>query len=197
MSSKDEFWTLLTFKYIDFFKINFSIIFMKKCFLSFFALFVCFAFLNFPSESSAAAPKGSMIDLYEAKEIAKKENKFVLLILTQQNTCGMCINFEKNILGSSTFKAFAKNHLIIVFIERDKDGKFVINEKVDKQKAARREFFKKYPNYKYIPGVFVIDPESDKDIFLESPGILKMSSSDFVKTIRKFKKGAQKAKQKS
>lgn len=53
-------------------------------------------------------------NLEEAKAIAKKENKFIILNFSGSDWCGPCIRMHKEIFDSEAFQAFASDKLVMV-----------------------------------------------------------------------------------
>lgn len=50
----------------------------------------------------------------EALTIAKKENKYILLVFSGSDWCQPCIRFDKNILQHNTFKEYSKKKLVVL-----------------------------------------------------------------------------------
>lgn len=128
------------------------------------------------------------VDLYAAKETAKKENKLVMLVITRPSTCMYCVSFKKNVLENASFRSFAKKNLILVVIEYTRSNKYVVAEHSEEQRKAVKEFITKHPEYKFLPGVFLIDPQSDADTLIQSPEVANMKASDFNRKVRAFQK---------
>lgn len=53
-------------------------------------------------------------NLEEAKAIAKKENKFIILNFSGSDWCGPCIRMHKEIFDSEAFQEFASDKLVMV-----------------------------------------------------------------------------------
>jgi thiol-disulfide isomerase/thioredoxin len=53
-------------------------------------------------------------NLDEAKQLAKKEHKYILLNFSGSDWCGPCIRLHKEILETEAFLKFANNSLILV-----------------------------------------------------------------------------------
>ncbi|MFI5157044.1 MAG: thioredoxin family protein [Chitinophagales bacterium] len=53
-------------------------------------------------------------NLDEAKEIARKDHKFILLNFSGSDWCGPCIRMHKEIFESKSFSAFADSSLVLV-----------------------------------------------------------------------------------
>jgi len=150
-----------------------------------------FAVISFCAAIAFGA-EGVNTDFYSAKESAKKENKLVMLVITRPATCSLCVLFKKNILDNSSFKGFAKKNLIIVTVEMDANNKLVVQENEQAQNKAWREFSQKYSEYKLLPGIFIADPQTDRDTFIKSPKVAKMKASAFIAEIKDFQRDLKK-----
>ncbi|MDQ2719568.1 MAG: thioredoxin family protein [Bacteroidota bacterium] len=53
-------------------------------------------------------------NLDEAKQIAQKEHKFILLNFSGSDWCGPCIQMHKEIFDDESFENFAKSNLVLV-----------------------------------------------------------------------------------
>ncbi|UAM99550.1 thioredoxin family protein [Polaribacter litorisediminis] len=69
-------------------------------------------------------------DWNKAKELAQKENKQILIILTGSEWCAPCKKMDKNVIENSEFKEYAEQNLIIFLI--DLPNVIDINSKVNK-----------------------------------------------------------------
>jgi protein disulfide-isomerase len=56
-------------------------------------------------------------DLPKAQELAKKENKLVLMNFTGSDWCGWCIKLKKDVFDTEKFKAYAEKNLVLVEID--------------------------------------------------------------------------------
>jgi thioredoxin-related protein len=65
----------------------------------------------------------------EAKELAKKENKRILIILTGSEWCAPCKKMDKKVIENSEFEKYAEQNLIVFLIDLPGGG-LVINSKV-------------------------------------------------------------------
>ena len=99
-----------------------------------------------------AAPKW-YTDLDEAKAVATKENKAVLVDFTGSDWCGYCIKLHAEVFDKPEFEAFAKNY---VLVELDFPNKKVLPpEEKAKNKAAQAKF-----GVSGFPTVLLIDAKS-------------------------------------
>lgn len=84
---------------------------MKKTILStLFAVF-CITALH------AATPEGWTSDFEAAKKLAAKENKHLYVLFTGSDWCPYCVKLQKNVLSKDSFKKFAKDNLVLVYID--------------------------------------------------------------------------------
>jgi thioredoxin-related protein len=66
----------------------------------------------------------------EAKELAKKENKRILIILTGSEWCAPCKKMDKKVIENPEFEKYAEQNLIVFLIDLPGGG-LVINSKVN------------------------------------------------------------------
>lgn len=68
-------------------------------------------------------------DWSQAKELAEKENKRILIILTGSEWCAPCKKTDKKVINNPDFQKYAKENLIVFLIDLPGGG-LVINSKV-------------------------------------------------------------------
>lgn len=68
-------------------------------------------------------------DWSQAKELAEKENKRILIILTGSEWCAPCKKMDKKVINNPDFQKYAKENLIVFLIDLPGGG-LVINSKV-------------------------------------------------------------------
>lgn len=68
-------------------------------------------------------------DWSQVKELAEKENKRILIILTGSEWCAPCKKMEKKVINNLDFQKYAKENLIVFLIDLPGGG-LVINSKV-------------------------------------------------------------------
>ena len=103
---------------------------MKKTIL--FGLFAAFCAMTL----AAATPEGWTSDFEAAKKLAAKENKCLYVLFTGSDWCPYCVKLNKNVLSKDKFKKFAKDNLVLVYIDFPKNSKAdnpEANEKLAKQ----------------------------------------------------------------
>lgn len=77
----------------------------------------------------------------EAKELAKKENKQILIILTGSEWCAPCKKMDKRVIDNSEFQKYAKKNLVIFLIDLP-GGVLDMNSKVFQDYEKFKEKYK-------------------------------------------------------
>mgnify|MGYP000398031994 CR=1 FL=1 len=90
-------------------------------------------------------------DLPKAQELAKKENKVVLINFTGSDWCGWCIKLKKDVFDTDTFKTYAAKNLVLVEIDFPRK-----KEQSAELKQANRALQTKYKIQGY-PTLIVLD----------------------------------------
>ena len=95
------------------------------------------AVLAFAALPALAAPKW-FTDLDEAKAVAVKENKPLLVDFTGSDWCGFCIKLHAEVFDKPEFEAFAKNYVLVELDFPNKKPQPA--EEKAKNKAAQAKF---------------------------------------------------------
>lgn len=90
----------------------------------------------------------------EAKIIATKENKPVILVFSGSDWCAPCIKLEKNIWQSEEFKKEADKNWILVKADFPKKKN---NKQPEELKAQNQVLAEKYNKEGFFPLVVVLD----------------------------------------
>jgi thioredoxin-related protein len=96
-------------------------------------------------------------DWNKAKELAKKENKQILIILTGSEWCAPCKKMDKRVIENSEFKKYAEKNLVIFLVDLPGGG-LVMNSKVYQD---YERFQKKYET-KALPSLTLTDKNGIK-----------------------------------
>jgi protein disulfide-isomerase len=118
------------------------------------------ALLTLASVSAWAAPTW-LTDLDEAKKVAIKENKPILVDFTGSDWCGYCIKLHAEVFDKPEFEAFAKNY---VLVELDYPNK---KPQTPEVKAKNREIQQKFA-VSGFPTILLIDAQSGEAYGRES-----------------------------
>lgn len=96
-------------------------------------------------------------DWDQAKELAERENKKILIILTGSEWCAPCKKMDKNVIANAAFKKYAEEHLILFLIDLPGGG-LVMNSKVYQDYVR----FKKQYQTNALPALILVDKNGDK-----------------------------------
>ena len=104
-------------------------------------------------------PEGWLDNIQAAIDKGKKENKPVFALFTGSDWCPPCQKLEKNILLQPAFKAFAKKHLVLLFLDYPQNTK--LDEKIRKQND---DLAKKFSIEAY-PTAVILSPDGQKAVW--------------------------------
>lgn len=96
-------------------------------------------------------------DWSQAKELAERENKKILIILTGSEWCAPCKKMDKNVLTNTAFQQYAKDHLILFLIDLPGGG-LVMNSPVYQDYMR----FKKQYQTNALPSLVLVDKTGGK-----------------------------------
>ena len=71
--------------------------------------------------TAGAAEARWLFDLSEAQQIAKKENKLVLINFTGSDWCGWCMKLKKEVFVTPEFNNYARSNLVLVEIDQPRN----------------------------------------------------------------------------
>lgn len=127
-----------------------------------------------------SAEEGWLTDLSRALGQAKKENKLVLLDFNGSDWCPPCMELKKKVFGSSEFKKYAKDNLVLVDVD------FPKKKKQDAKLAASNEALMDKYKVESFPTILVVDA-SGKQIHREE-GYDGETPMDYIAKLKKLKK---------
>ena len=104
-------------------------------------------------------PEGWLDNIQAAIDKSKKEKKPVFALFTGSDWCPPCQKLEKNILLQPAFKAFAKKHLVLLFLDYPQNTK--LDEKIRKQND---DLAKKFSIEAY-PTAVILSPDGQKAVW--------------------------------
>lgn len=85
--------------------------------------------------SLMVGPSEWFIDFNAAKEIAVKQNKYILLSFSGSDWCAPCIKMKSEVFESQTFLSLAEEHLILVRADFPRTKK----NQLSKEQASHNE----------------------------------------------------------
>ncbi len=108
------------------------------------------------------------VDSFEqAKKIAKKESKPILIFFTGSDWCGLCKMLDKDFFASDKFKKIAEEKLVLYKADFPRRTDLVSLE----QKKVNENLSKKYSKtrgQRVFPTIVITDPNGKELSFLES-----------------------------
>jgi thioredoxin-related protein len=102
------------------------------------------------------ADKAWLTDFEEARKIAAKEDKSILIDFTGSDWCGWCIKLKKEVFSHDEFVKEASKDFVLVELDFPKK-----NNQSEEEKAANKALVKKY-NVQGFPTIILADAEGKK-----------------------------------
>lgn len=120
-------------------------------------------------------------DFKEAKTIATKENKTVILVFQGSDWCAPCIKLDQEIWQTQEFKVYAKEHFVMLKADFPKRKKNALSEA---QQTHNNQLAETYNKNGYFPYVVILDAKGN---VLGSTGYKKTSPSEYIKLLESYK----------
>ncbi len=105
--------------------------------------------------SIAAASEAWLTNFDEAKKLAKKENKPILMNFTGSDWCPPCMRLDRAVFSNPKFEAVAKKY-VLMKVDFPRRKKLPFFEQAQNQKLQEEFGIQGYPT------VFVLNPEATK-----------------------------------
>jgi len=106
-------------------------------------------------------------DFDKAKEIAKKENKPILIFFTGSDWCGLCKLLDKDFFESEKFKKIAKEKLVLYKADFPRRTDLV-SEKQKKTNQKLDKIYSKSRGKRVFPSIIITDSNGKEKSYLES-----------------------------
>lgn len=119
-------------------------------------------------------------DFKEAKKIAAQENKTVVLVFQGSDWCAPCIKLDRAIWSTDTFKAYAKDHFVMVQADFPRKKANALKEA---QAAANAQLAETYNKRGIFPFVVVMDAKGD---VLGETSYKKVSPEKYIEILNGF-----------
>lgn len=113
----------------------------------------------------------------DAQTLAQEENRQILMVFAGSDWCRPCIQFKKDILESSTFATYAKDNLVVLYLDFPARRK---NQLSALQKAHNEDLAEQYNTSGLFPNILLFSPDLDLHSQLE---FKNQSPQAFVQTI--------------
>ncbi len=118
-------------------------------------------------------------NLTEAKQLALKEHKYILLNFSGSDWCGPCIRLHKEIFGDPAFQQFADANLVMVNADFPRNKK---NQLPKEQQALNDDMAETYNKQGEFPYTLLLD--SNGKVLKEWDGYPKGDVSSFIEDIK-------------
>lgn len=94
-------------------------------------------------------------DYDKALERAKAEGKPLLLNFTGSDWCGWCVKLDQEVFSTGPFKAYAREHLVLVTLD------FPRQKKIPQRTRSQNERLAKQFGVRGYPTIYLTDPEGN------------------------------------
>jgi len=119
-------------------------------------------------------------DFDEAKEIAQKNNRNIILVFSGSDWCAPCIRLEREIWNSKKFQTYAKDHFVLVCADFPTKKANKLSKEQEKKNALLAE---KYNHEGNFPLVVVMDKHA---VVLGYTGYKKVSPEEYIGILESF-----------
>lgn len=144
------------------------------------ALFVLFIFLFTSCNNGQSASAGNLNwngNLEKAIELAKKENKAVLVNFTGSDWCIWCKRLSSEVFQQKEFEAYAKNNLVLVMLDFPKSI-----EQTQETKAYNNMLAQKY-GIQGFPTILIFNNQGK---LVAQTGYQPGGATNYVKHIQSY-----------
>lgn len=86
-----------------------------------------------------------LTDLDQAKAVAKKENKTILINFSGSDWCGWCKRLDREVFSKEAFSEFAEKNLVLVMLDFPKYKKQSEEVRVSNEKLAQKYRVEGFP----------------------------------------------------
>lgn len=121
-----------------------------------------------------------LTDFENAKEIASKEGKPIILVFQGSDWCAPCIKLDHEIWSSETFKNYAQNHYVMFQADFPRRKK---NALPKEQAEANGKLFETYNKNGIFPFVAILNNEGK---LLGETSYKKTTPEKYIKEINAF-----------
>lgn len=118
----------------------------------------------------------------KAKEIAKKENKNIVMVFSGSDWCAPCIRLDKNIWQSEEFKQEADKNWVLVKLNFPRKK---ANQLSEEQTEHNRKLAEKYNKEGSFPLVILMQPDGK---VIGKLGFKNVSATEYIEMIKSLEK---------
>ncbi|WP_281765115.1 thioredoxin family protein [Neptunitalea lumnitzerae] len=121
-------------------------------------------------------------NMEQAKQVALKENKPIILVFQGSDWCTPCILLDRNVWSTDAFKEYAKSNYIMVKADFPRKKKNALPEA---QQDHNNKLAEKYNQNGYFPLVVILNSKGEKK---GQTGFEKISAKEYIKLLNSFLK---------
>ena len=121
-----------------------------------------------------------LTDFETAKQVAKEENKKIILVFSGSDWCAPCIKLENEIWKSEDFKSFSSENYVLLRADFPRRKKNVLSQQMQEH---NNQLAAKYNKNGYFPLVVVLDKQGK---ILGETGYIKTTPKNYINTIESF-----------
>ncbi len=122
-----------------------------------------------------------LTDFEQARILAAKENKEIIMVFQGSDWCGPCIKLNQEIWSSDQFKSFAKDHFVMVKVDFPRKKANALPREQQGKNAGLAEIYNKQG---FFPFVVILDAAGNK---IGETGYKKMEPEDYIRHLLSFK----------
>ena len=119
-------------------------------------------------------------DFEQAKKMASKEDKMIILVFQGSDWCAPCMKLEREIWSSEEFIDYADKHFIMVKVDFPRKKK---NQLSKEEEAINSKLAEKINPQGYFPMVVLLN--KDEEVLGET-GYKKMSPNEYIEHLKSF-----------
>ncbi len=120
-------------------------------------------------------------DFDQAKAIAAKDNKKIIMVFQGSDWCAPCIRLDHEIWSSEQFTAFAKDHFVMLKVDFPRKK---ANALPREQQEKNNKLAETYNKEGFFPFVVVFDPQGHK---IGETGYKKIAPEEYIQHLLSFK----------
>lgn len=120
-------------------------------------------------------------DFENAKTLALKEHKTIILVFQGSDWCAPCIKLDKEIWHTDEFQAYSKDHFVMLKADFPKRKANALSEE---QQLHNNKLAERFNKNGYFPYVVILDAEGN---VLGSTGYKKSTPSEYIELLESFK----------
>lgn len=120
-------------------------------------------------------------DFEQAKQLASKENKTIILVFQGSDWCTPCIKLDRAVWSTDVFKKYAEKHFVMLQADFPRKKKNTLSKELQEKNNKLAE---RYNRHGYFPFVVVLDKNGK---VLGETGFKRNTVEEYIKLLESFK----------